>query len=345
MLAILAPGQGAQFPNCLAPWITDANLEKLLAKYSLASDLDLSYYGLDATAAEIKDTAVAQPLLVTTALLALQHLEYELHKRIKSKLVLGHTKLDDIQNFQRLTEAIAVIAGHSVGEITAGVVAGAFPPILALKLARIRGLAMAKSCQETASGLLVCLGEITKDLLKQIAEFNLELANYNGKNQIVIAGGKAQLQAFQEKSPPGIKTLALNVAGAFHSSYMASAEKTWHLALKNLMPSITTESIKDFPRTKLLSNRDGKEVTKISEFWENLGNQITAPVRWDLCQAQLTRLGVSGILELPPGHTLSNLAKRNIPEIEVFNFDNPTKIAAAIEFVMKHQNLKSSSSA
>lgn len=340
MLAILAPGQGAQFPGCLAPWVSHAEIEKLLAEYSLASDLDLAYYGSgQATTKELQDTAVTQPILVATALLALKHLETEVDRKLTPTFALPDTEFEDNQDFQRLAKAATVIAGHSVGEITAGVLAGAFSSVTALSLARIRGLAMAKSCSETASGLLVCLGEITEDLLAKIAKLNLEVANYNGKNQIVVAGAKTKLQAFQENPPPGIKTLALTVAGAFHSSYMANAEKAWQLTLKDIAAS-TTAHAKDFPRTKILSNRNGKAVTRISEFYKNLGMQITAPVRWDLCQAQLRKLGVSGILELPPGRTLSNLAKRNIPEIEVFSLDNPDKLATAIEFIKRHGNFE-----
>ena len=297
MLAFLAPGQGAQSPGMLAPWLKLPGATARVRWLSALTGLDLIHLGTNAAAEEIRDTAVAQPLIVTAGLLAAAE----------------------------LPTTPGVTAGHSVGELTAAAIAGVFSPEIAVALAAFRGRAMAAACAEAETGMSAVLGGDPAEVVTRIEECGLTPANRNGAGQIVAAGALADLQRLADNPPAGARVRRLAVAGAFHTEYMASGQVT----LAGLAEGITTAE----PHTRLLSNADGAAVSTGREVIKRMVGQITSPVRWDLCQATLRDLEVTAIVELPPAGTLTGLAKRELPDIPRFALKTPDDLPAARAFI------------
>ena len=300
MLALLFPGQGSQTPGMLQPWLTDET-KQVVAKWSLHIDLDLERLGTTASADEIKDTANAQPLIVAAGLLGAQ--------------ALGLNKF-------------AVVAGHSVGEITAAGISGVLSPAHALELVRQRGVAMAKAASQVETGMAAVLGGDRTEVLNSIKNFDLIAANDNGAGQIVAAGSLDQLDKLIENPPAGARVRALAVAGAFHTHYMQSA-------VSHVTSFVDKVNINE-PLAQLLSNKDGAVVANGKDAIDRIVNQIANPVRWDLCMESLVQLGVTGAIEFPPAGTLVGLLKRATPGIETFALKSPEDLAAAKEFATKH---------
>jgi len=300
MLALLFPGQGSQTPGMLQPWLTDET-KQVVAKWSLHIDLDLERLGTTASADEIKDTANAQPLIVAAGLLGAQ--------------ALGLNKF-------------AVVAGHSVGEITAAGISGVLSPAHALELVRQRGVAMAKAASQVETGMAAVLGGDRTEVLNSIKNFDLIAANDNGAGQIVAAGSLDQLDKLIENPPAGARVRALAVAGAFHTHYMQSA-------VSHVTSFVDKVNINE-PLAQLLSNKDGAVVANGKDAIDRIVNQIANPVRWDLCMESLVQLGVTGAIEFPPAGTLVGLLKRATPNIETFALKSPEDLAAAKEFATKH---------
>ena len=161
-----------------------------------------------------------------------------------------------------------------------------------------------------------------------LTELGLTAANENGGGQIVAAGTNAALAKLSENPPAGSRVRALAVSGAFHTSTMAPAVPV----LAQLAKTLT---IKD-PKVSLLSNKDGAVVSSGSEALERIVGQIAGPVRWDLCMETLAKVGVTGVIEVPPAGTLVGLIKRAQPSIETFALKSPEDIPAAKEFIAKH---------
>lgn len=300
MLALLFPGQGSQTPGMLAPWLNDET-KKVVANWSLHIDLDLERLGTTASADEIKDTANAQPLIVAAGLLGAQALS--LNK-------------------------FAVVAGHSVGEITAAGVSGVLSPAHALELVRQRGIAMAKAASQVETGMAAVLGGDRQEVLNAIKSFDLVPANDNGAGQIVAAGSLEQIDKLIENPPAGARVRALAVAGAFHTHYMQTA-------VSHVASFVEKVSINE-PTSQLLSNKDGAVVSGGKDAIDRIVNQIANPVRWDLCMESLVQLGITGVIEFPPAGTLVGLLKRATPGIESFALKSPDDLAAAKEFAIKH---------
>lgn len=299
MLAFIAPGQGAQTPGMLAPWIADPAAKLLLTQWSHEINLDLVRLGTTADADEIKDTANAQPLIVAAGLLGAR--------------ALGRAKL-------------AVVAGHSVGEITAAAIAGVIDDVDAMKLVRARGIEMAKAASLKPAGMSAVLGGDREVVLRAIADLGLVAANDNGAGQIVAAG---DLDALAQLAPEGARVRALAVAGAFHTSYMQPAvEPLWSIAA-----AIEVHS----PTCPVISNKDGTVLHDGREILDRMVAQISNPVRWDLCMATLEGL-VSGALEVPPAGTLVGLLKRAVPIIETFALKSVADVTLAQEFIARHQD-------
>ena len=299
MLAILAPGQGSQTPGMLTAWLEDTELKKLLTSYSSAINLDLERLGTVADADEIKDTANAQPLIVAASLLS------------------AHALGSDLR--------ISFIAGHSVGEIAAAALAATLTEIDAMKLVHLRGQEMAKAASLAPTGMSAVLGGERSVVLAAIAELGLVAANDNGAGQIVAAGN---LDALSQLAPDGARVRALAVAGAFHTPFMEPAVAP----LRAMAATIETSAAK----VSVISNRDGEVVRDGREVLDRIVNQIANPVRWDLCMETLRAQGVTGVIELAPGGTLTGLIKRAAPEIEQLALKSPADIAAAREFAARH---------
>ncbi|MFI7353589.1 ACP S-malonyltransferase [Streptomyces avidinii] len=300
MLVLVAPGQGAQTPGFLTPWLELPGAAARVAAWSDAIGLDLAHYGTNADADEIRDTAVAQPLLVAAGLLSASALG--------SPAVFG------------------AVAGHSVGEITAAAYAGVLSDADALSLVRTRGLAMAEASAVTETGMAAVLGGDRDVVVAHLEKLGLTPANINGAGQIVAAGTMEQIEALQADKPEGsMKVVALKVAGAFHTHHMAPAVATLEKAAEALTPAD--------PALKYVSNRDGLVVATGADVVARLVGQVANPVRWDLCMETFAELGVTGIIELCPGGTLTGLAKRalkGVPSVGLKTPDDLDKAAALV---------------
>jgi [acyl-carrier-protein] S-malonyltransferase len=307
VLAIVAPGQGAQTPGFLGPWLDEPSFADRLSWLSAVSGLDLRHYGTEADAETIRDTAIAQPLLVAAGLLAA--LELFPHPADAYPLV-------------------GVVAGHSVGEVTAAAGVGVLSAEQAMVLVRERGRAMAEASAASPTSMTAVIGGDPEDVLGRLAAHGLTAANNNGAGQIVAAGTKDQLAALAADPPARARLIELSVAGAFHTVHMVPAVAR----LEALARAISTHD----PRTRLLSNTDGQVVHDGREVLRRLVGQVAAPVRWDLCMTAMSDLGVTGLLEMPPAGTLTGIAKRNLKGVELFALNTPDQLEEAMEFVQKH---------
>ncbi|WP_155942938.1 ACP S-malonyltransferase [Mycobacterium sp. 141] len=285
MLALLAPGQGSQTPGMLAPWLELPGAADRLATWSQISGLDLARLGTTATAEEITDTAVTQPLVVAATLLA--------HEELVRRGVLD-----------KIAPAEIIVAGHSVGEIAAYAIAGVISADDAVKLAATRGAEMAKACAIEPTGMSAVLGGDEASVLETLARLDLVPANRNAAGQIVAAGTVSALEKLAEDPPAKARVRQLATAGAFHTQFMASALDGYAAAAE----SVTTAE----PTATLLSNADGQPVASAADAMQKLIAQLTKPVRWDLCTATLRDRNTSGIVEFPPAGTLVGIAKREL---------------------------------
>ena len=301
MLAIIAPGQGSQTPGMFNSWVTNPIFFELLSRWSMRIDLDLIRLGTTADAEEIKDTANAQPLIVAASLLGAH--------------ALG------IKNF-------SFTSGHSVGELAAAAISGAISDEDALRLVRARGLEMAKAAALSPAGMSAILGGDREIVLKKLKELELVAANDNGGGQIVAAGDLAALAALSENPPEGARVRALAVAGAFHTPFMAPAVEPLRTLAATISTAPTTISV--------ISNKDGEVVTDGAQVLTRIVNQIANPVRWNLCMETMKKLGITGVIELPPAGTLVGLLKRGAPEIETFALKSADDVSAAKEFAGRH---------
>ncbi|MFE9603383.1 ACP S-malonyltransferase [Streptomyces hokutonensis] len=304
MLVLVAPGQGAQTPGFLTPWLDLPGVEARLRALSAAVDLDLVHYGTKADADEIRDTSVAQPLLVAAGLV--------------SATALGEV-------------SPGAVAGHSVGEITAAVLAGVLDDTAALTLVRKRGLAMAEAAAITETGMAALLGGDPDTTVAHLKKLGLTPANVNGAGQIVAAGTLEQLAALEADKPEGVRrVVALKVAGAFHTEHMGPAVDALAEAARELTPAD--------PKLTYISNKDGKAVATGAEVLDRLVGQVANPVRWDLCMETFKELGVTALLEVCPGGTLTGLAKRALPGVKTLALKTPDDLDAARELIAEHAN-------
>ncbi|MEP9382826.1 acyltransferase domain-containing protein [Nocardioides cheoyonin] len=312
MLVIVAPGQGAQTPGFLSPWLEDPDFAARMEWLSTVAGVDLVHYGSEADADAIRATEVAQPLLVATGLVA--------------ALELFPHPADAFSQ-------IGAVAGHSVGELTAAAGARAISAEQAMVLVRERGKAMAKASAVTPTGMTAVLGGDRDEVLAAIERHGLTPANDNGPGQIVAAGTLEQLEAFAGDPPTKARLIPLSVAGAFHTDHMAPA--VGHLT--RLARSVSVHD----PRTPIISNKDGRVVHDGRDVLARIVGQIASPVRWDLCLETMADLGVTGILEMPPAGTLTGIAQRQIrggalKGVETFALKTPDQLDDARAFCEKH---------
>ncbi|MFE2461308.1 ACP S-malonyltransferase [Streptomyces sp. NPDC059402] len=305
MLVLVAPGQGAQTPGFLTDWLALPGAADRVAAWSDAIGLDLAHFGTKADADEIRDTSVAQPLLVAAG-------------------ILSAAALGDISEI-----GPGVVAGHSVGEITAAAFAGVLDDTAALTLVRRRGLAMAEAAAVTGTGMSALLGGDPEVSVAHLEKLGLTPANVNGAGQIVAAGTLEQLAALNEDKPEGVrKVVPLKVAGAFHTHHMAPAVDKLAEAAKALTPAD--------PKVTYVSNKDGQPVASGAEVLERLVGQVANPVRWDRCMETFKELGVTALIEVCPGGTLTGLAKRALPGVKTLALKSPADLDAARELVAEH---------
>lgn len=286
----------------LAPWLELPGAQSRLDEWSAASGLDLERLGTTATLQDITDTAVTQPLVVAAALLGAA----ELRRR-------GQVPADTI------------VAGHSIGEVAALAIAGVISESDALRLASVRGAAMSRACADRPTGMIAVLGGVEADVLMALETAGLTPANRNGAGQIVAAGPLEACDALEKNPPSRARLRRLDVAGAFHTSFMASAVDE----VRELAAGI---EVRD-PELTLLSNADGIAVTSGRDALDRIVSQITSPVRWDLCTQTMLKRGVDTFVELPPSGALVGLAKRMMREVPRYGLTAPEDLEQALDAV------------
>ncbi|KRB45107.1 ACP S-malonyltransferase [Terrabacter sp. Root181] len=307
MLAIVCPGQGSQTPGFLAPWLELDGVREQLTALGRAAGHDLVAHGTESDAETIKDTAVAQPLIVAAGLVT------------ASALFASHAELAGTG---------AVLAGHSVGELTATALAGVVTDEQAISLVATRGRAMAEASAVTPTGMAAVLGGDPDEVLAALEAHGLTPANINGAGQVVAAGTLEQVEALRGAPPAKARVIPLQVAGAFHTSHMSPAVDALAAAAEDVTPSA--------PTLRLLSNADGATVADGPDALDRLVRQVSNPVRWDRCMETMLALGVTGLVELAPAGTLVGLAKRAMPGVETLAVKTPDDLEAARTLVATH---------
>ena len=302
VIVVVCPGQGSQTPGFLTPWLTDSAYSEQLAELSDAAGIDLATHGTVSDADTIRDTAIAQPLIVAAGLLTLSALFADGR--------IGR---------------IGGIAGHSVGEITAAAGAGVLTETEAMRFVAERGRAMADAAALEPTGMSAVLGADEAALITRLDELGLEPANFNGGGQIVVAGALAALEQLKAEPPAGARVIPLQVAGAFHTRYMRPA-------VERLAALAADHDVSD-PGVTLWTNRDGSAVASGADFLDLLVGQVSSPVRWDRCMESFASAGVTGIIEVAPAGALVGLAKRGLKGVPAVAVKTPDDLAAAIELI------------
>jgi [acyl-carrier-protein] S-malonyltransferase len=301
VLALLAPGQGSQTPGMLATWLELPGAAERVAAWSELIGLDIARLGTTATAEEITDTAVTQPLVVATTLLA--------HEELAKRGLLSGADL--------------LTAGHSIGEIAAYVIAGVLSADDAVSLAATRGSEMAKACAVEPTGMAAVLGGDESEVLGRLEALDLIPANRNAAGQVVAAGALSALDKLAEDPPAKARVRKLATAGAFHTHYMGSALDGYSAAADGVA---TGE-----PTATLLSNADGQPVASAADAMSKLVAQLTRPVRWDLCTETMRRREVTAVIEFPPAGTLVGIAKRELRGVPTYAVKTPADLDGLAE--------------
>lgn len=301
MIVVVAPGQGSQSQGFLAPWLEVDGVRDHLGALGEAAKVDLITHGTVSDDDTIRDTQIAQPLIVAAS------------------IVTARVLLDGRR------DRVAAVAGHSVGEFAAASIAGVLTESDALSLVGVRGRAMAAEAAKIETGMSALLGGDQADIDARLAELGLFPANMNGGGQVVVAGAKDKLAALSENPPAGSRVIPLSVAGAFHTSYMAGAVEV----LREAASAIVT----DDPTIPIYTNRDGTRVASGDIYRDLLVGQVSNPVRWDMCMQSFADDGVTGVVELAPAGALVGLVKRAIKGTPTVAIKTPDDLAAAIELL------------
>ena len=310
VIVIACPGQGSQTPGFLTDWIADSASRSFLEAASEASGVDLVRHGTQSDAETIRATEIAQPLIVAAAILSWRALAARLDGAGLGATTLGAT---------------VGTAGHSVGEFAAAAISGVVSETDAVRLVGVRGRAMAEAAAVEQTGMSAVVGGVEADVLSAIEAAGLTAANRNGGGQIVAAGALAGLAKLGESAPRGARVIPLQVAGAFHTSYMASAVPV-------LAQAAESTAVSD-PSLKLWSNADGGLVTSGASFRDSLVSQIASPVRWDSCMESFQAAGITGFIELTPAGALTGIAKRGMKGIPSVAVKTPADLDAAVQLI------------
>jgi [acyl-carrier-protein] S-malonyltransferase len=302
VIILACPGQGSQTPGFLSPWLDLDGVPELLGGFSDAAGIDIVRHGTESDADTIRDTAIAQPLIVAAGLVTAHALS--------SRGALA---------------GIGGVAGHSVGEFTAAAIAGVLDDASALRLVRARAVAMARAAGIEATGMSAVLGGDPTDVETAAESAGLSAANFNGGGQIVVAGRIDDLAAFAAEPPAGTRVIPLQVAGAFHTRFMESARA-------DLADAVGDVSASD-PTIPLWTNNDGSRVDDGARFLDLLVTQVASPVRGDACMAAFADAGATGLIEVAPAGALTGLARRGLKGLPTVAIKTPDDLQAAADLV------------
>lgn len=302
VIVVVAPGQGSQTPGFLEPWLAEPAFREHLQQLSDTVGIDLVAHGTTSDADTIRDTAVAQPLIVAASLLTARAL-----------LADGRR------------EKIAGVAGHSVGEVAAAAIAGILTETDAVAFVRERGQSMAAAAALASTGMSAVVGGDEDELLARLTELGLAPANFNGGGQIVVAGALDALEALKENPIAGARVIPLQVAGAFHTQYMEPAVAH----LEEFAQGLTTSN----PSLTIWTNKSGTVVEDGRHFVDLLVGQVSSPVRWDKTMDAFANAGITGLIELAPAGALVGLAKRGLKGVPTVAVKTPDDLAAAFDLI------------
>lgn len=305
MIIAVFPGQGSQTPGFLSPWLELDGARERLAAFSDQAGVDLVAAGTEWDADRIRDTAVAQPLIVAASLLSWAALN------------------------ERAGTPVAGVAGHSVGEIAALAASGVLSDADALRLVGLRGRAMAEAAATVQTGMSAVVGGDEQAVLERLQALDLTPANYNGGGQIVAAGELPALAELAGEAPRGTRVIPLQVAGAFHTRFMEPAVETLRAAAADV-------EVAD-PNLTLWTNSDGSVVSDGRRALDLVVAQVASPVRWDRCMASFAEHGVTGIIELSPAGALTGLAKRALRGTPTVAVKTPDDLDAAVSLLKEDQ--------
>ena len=303
MIAIVCPGQGSQTPGFLNSWLELPAFRNSIELMQEASGVDLIKHGTTSDADTIRDTSVAQPLIVAAGAATI------------ASMVAAGAAFSSSLGF----------AGHSVGEITAAIGAGVFTPEVGIQFVNKRGTEMARAAALETTSMAAVLGGEEAVVLERLAQLGLEPANFNGGGQIVAAGAAEAIAALQAEGPTGSRVIPLQVAGAFHTRFMQPA-------VAALSDYANVLEVGD-PKFSIWTNSDGSKISSGADYLSLLVKQVSSPVRWDLCMNSMLDAGVSAIIEVAPAGTLAGLAKRSMPGVEIVAVKTPENIDAALSLI------------
>ena len=303
MLAFTFPGQGSQRPGMGRPWVDHESWE-LVEEASSISGRDVGRLMLDADAEELKDTRNAQLMTFVSSLMVLDAVE-------------------------RLGLEPSVCAGHSLGEYTALSATGALSFEEGVRLVCERADAMHEAGQTNPGTMAAVLGMDDDDveIACRRADDDVWVANFNAPGQVVIAGsigGVAKATAVV-KEMGGKKVMPLQVAGAFHTPYMAPARDRLRAAIASANPRDT--------EVPVISNVDSLAHDKGDDWASLLSAQLSSPVRWKHSLLTMSELGVVDFVELGPGGVLTGMAKRTLENARTISVATPEELDKLIEWV------------
>ncbi|TFV82070.1 ACP S-malonyltransferase [Microbacterium sp. dk485] len=304
MIIAVFPGQGSQTPGFLSPWLALDGARERLERASEAAEVDLIAAGTEWDADRIRDTKVAQPLIVAASLLSWAALVDE------------------------AGTSSAGVAGHSVGEIAALVAAGVLSEREGMRLVGLRGRAMADAAAMEQTGMSAVIGGDHAAVLAHLENLGLTAANHNGGGQIVAAGSLPALAELADAPVTGSRVIPLQVAGAFHTRYMQPAVEV----LRTAAAGLTAPA----PALTLWTNADGSIIADGRAALDLLVSQVASPVRWDLCMESFGAHGVTGVIELAPAGTLTGLVKRGLRGTPTVAVKTPDDIPAAVALLKGH---------
>jgi len=302
VIVVVAPGQGSQTPGFLAPWLEDSAVRDRVGQWSEAIGADLAEHGTNSDADTIKDTALAQPLIVAAGL-------------VTADALLADGRRD----------LVGGVAGHSVGEFTAAAVAGVLTPTDAVSLVAERGRAMAAAAALEPTSMAAVLGGDADELAAALESLGLTAANHNGGGQTVVAGPADAIARLAAEPPAKARVIPLAVAGAFHTRFMAPA-------VDRVAPVAAAATVQD-PTLPLWTNADGSQVQDGRHFVDLMVRQIASPVHWDAVMSSFQQAGVTGIIELAPAGALVGLAKRGLRGTPTAAIKTPEDLPAAVELL------------
>jgi [acyl-carrier-protein] S-malonyltransferase len=303
LIAITCPGQGAQTPGFLSAWLELDVFRSEIEKYSEILEMNLIHFGTKADAEQIKDTRIAQPLIVAASMASYMVLVQELGEGV----------------------IFSGVAGHSVGEITAANISGILDAEASLKFVKARGEQMALAAALEESSMAAVVGGDQEMVLAELEKLGLFAANYNGKGQIVAAGAASKIQELIQNPPSGTRVVGLAVAGAFHTIFMESAKDE----LTSLASSMNTSN----PELIIWSNSNGSIIERGDDFLKLLVDQVSKPVRWDKTMDSMSAYGVTRIIELLPGGTLTGIAKRSMVGAQALALKSPEDLQKAVGLI------------